>query len=97
MEKIPVATEVTAYDDPLSGTMVVLVFNQALWFGSSMGKSLISTHQVRSHGIQLSYDPYDKNRPLGIVNHDSDWYKPFNVQQSSSGAETRAPAIRGIQ
>ena len=30
MEKIPVSTEVTAYNDPLSGTTVMLVFDQAL-------------------------------------------------------------------
>ena len=36
MEKIPVATSVTAYDDTFSRTTVMLVFNQALRFGSSM-------------------------------------------------------------
>ena len=30
MTKIPVMTTVTAYDDPLSGTTVMLVFNKAL-------------------------------------------------------------------
>ena len=81
MEKISVATAVTAYDDTCSGTTVVVVFNQSLWFGSSIGKYLISTNQVRSHIIQLSDDPYDQNRQLGIVNHDSDWYVPFTVQK----------------
>ena len=47
MKRIPVALEVTAYDEPLSGTTVILVFNQALWFGSSMGQSLINTNQTR--------------------------------------------------
>ena len=58
-----------------------------------MEQSLISTNQVHSHGIQLSDDPYDRNRPLGIVDHDSKWYIPFNVQQSFTGVETRAPTI----
>ena len=60
MEKILVATTVTAYNDPLLVTTVVLVFNQAIGFGSSMVKSLKATNQVCSHGIQLSYDPYDQ-------------------------------------
>ena len=30
MNKIPVVTVVIAYDNPLSGTIVMLVFNQAL-------------------------------------------------------------------
>ena len=85
MENIPVSTEVTAYDDPILGTMVILVFNQALWFGSSMGHSLMATNQVFSHEIQLSDDLDDQTRPLGLVDHDSDWYIPFTVQQSFSG------------
>ena len=81
MEKIPVVTAVTAYNDILSGTMVLLVFNETTWFKISMGKSLIATNQVRLHKIQLSDDQYDQNRPLGIVDHASDWYIPFTVQQ----------------
>ena len=71
----------------------MLVFNQALWFGISMGQSLISTNQFRSHGIQLSDNPYDQNKPLGIVDLDSDWYVPFTVQQYFAGVETRALTI----
>ena len=82
-----------AYDDPLLRNMVKLVFNKALWFGSSMVKSLIGANQVRSHVIKLSDDPYDQNRPLGIVYYDSDWYVPFTVKQYFSGVETRAPNI----
>ena len=93
MENIPVATEVTAYDDPFSGTTVMLVFNPSLWFGSNMGQSTIATNQVRSHVIQLSDYPYDQNRTLGIVDHDSDYNIPFTVQQYFSGVEKRALTI----
>ena len=34
LEDIPVVTEVTAYNYPLSGTTVMLIFNKALWFGT---------------------------------------------------------------
>ena len=47
MEKIPVATEITEYDDPLQVTMVMLVFNQAILFGISIVQLLIATNQVR--------------------------------------------------
>ena len=93
MKEIPVAMVVMAYDDSLSRNMVMLVFNQALWFGISMGKSLMDINQVRSHVIQLSENPYDQNRPLGIVDHDSYWYIPFTVKQYCFGVETRAPTI----
>ena len=93
MEKIPVATAVTAYYYTLSGTTVLLVFNKTLWFVSIMVKSFIATNRVCSHGIQLSDDPYDQNRPLGIVDNDSYWYIPFTVKKSVSGVETREPTI----
>ena len=63
-------TAVTENDDPILGTAVMSVFNQSLWFGISTEQSLIATNQVRSHGIQLSDDPCDQNRPLIIVDHD---------------------------
>ena len=71
----------------------MLEFNQAILFGSSMVKSVISTNQVRSHIIQFLDDLYDQNRPLGIVDHDSDWYKRFIMQQYVSGVEKRASTI----
>ena len=37
--------------------------------------------------------PLIKKRLLGIVNHESNWHIPFNVQQSFYGVETRAPTI----
>ena len=74
MEKIPVVTEVTVYDDPPEGNTFILVFNKELWFGVSVVKSLIATNKVRSNGLQLSDNPYDQNRPLGIVNDALDWY-----------------------
>ena len=47
-----------------------------------------------SHGIQLSDDPYDQNRPLGLFNHESYWYVHFTVQQSFSGVERRSSTIK---
>ena len=91
----PVATAVTVYDDPLSGTTVMLIFNQALLFGSSTEQYLISNNKLCSQGIQLSENTYDQNRPLGIVDHESDWYITFTVQQSFSGLEIRATTIEG--
>ena len=71
----------------------MLVFNQALWFGSNMGQSLIATNQFLSHVIQISDNTYDQNRTLGTIDHDSDWYIPFTLQQYVSAVETRAPTI----
>ena len=59
MENIPIVTAATAVVDPNTGETTVLVFHQALWFGTSMEGSLIAPNQVRSHGLELCDDPYD--------------------------------------
>ena len=41
----------TAYDDPSSGEMFILVMNQALYFGDQMENLLLCPNQMRSHGI----------------------------------------------
>ena len=41
----------------------------------------------------MEYNPHDQNRPLGIVDHKSDGYIPFTVQQYFDGVKIRAPTI----
>ena len=71
----------------------MLVFNQALWFGNSMDVSLIATHQVRSHGLILNDDPFDKGRPFGLTEPDSRVTIPFDMNGSFAGAATRRPTL----
>jgi hypothetical protein len=53
MLDVQVATCLTAYTDEFARTWI-LVFNEVLWFGTSMDHSLINPNQIRMTGISVS-------------------------------------------
>ena len=75
----------------------MLVFHQCLWFGSSVDHSLISNFQVRSNGIVLSDDPFDKARPFGISDPDTGVTMPFTMKGAFAGCNTRCPTLEEYQ
>ena len=89
---IPIVTACTAYDDPITGESILLIFHQVLWFGASLETSLICTQQVRSYGKSLCNDPYDKNRSIRIEDPETDIKIPFDVNRSMVGVTTRCPS-----
>ncbi len=50
-KNVPIASAVTAYDDPKTGETRILEFHQGLWFGDTMKHSLINPNQCRITGI----------------------------------------------
>ncbi len=50
--RIPIATVATAYDCPTSGAKLVLVINEALYFGKSLPFSLLSPNQLRDNDVR---------------------------------------------
>ena len=89
LENIPIATGATAWDDPDSGRITILIVHQGLWFGRRLDNSLLSPNQCRNFGISLCDDPWDPNRPLGIELREETI--PFEFEQNVVYLETRAP------
>ena len=50
--------------------MCILIFNQAVYFGEILDRSLINTNQIKLFGIPVPDNPYDSVRDFGI-NHDN--------------------------
>ena len=48
------------------GTMYILILNETLFFGKFMDHSLIKPNQMRSFGITLSDNPFDRTEEFGI-------------------------------
>ena len=48
---MPVAKVATAYDHPISGETVILIFGQALYMGDRMSHTLICPNQARTNGV----------------------------------------------
>jgi hypothetical protein len=57
LKDIPIASVVMAWDDPTNGSTILLVINEALYFGKRMPYSLLCPNQLRSHGIIVNDVP----------------------------------------
>eukprot|EP00532_Pseudo-nitzschia_australis_P003685 CAMPEP_0168199424 /NCGR_PEP_ID=MMETSP0139_2-20121125/22410_1 /TAXON_ID=44445 /ORGANISM="Pseudo-nitzschia australis, Strain 10249 10 AB" /LENGTH=154 /DNA_ID=CAMNT_0008124401 /DNA_START=647 /DNA_END=1111 /DNA_ORIENTATION=- len=51
IKKVPIAQCATAWADPESGVVWILVFNEALYFGDKVRNSLINPNHIRSHAV----------------------------------------------
>ena len=89
---VPIATVATAWSDPLTGRGYILIIHEALYFGSSMNHSLINPNQLRSYGVTVHDNPYerDPSRAIGIEIDDNDRL-PFHSQGSMVFFNTRYP------
>jgi hypothetical protein len=67
-EGVPIVAKGTAYNDPMTGTTYILVFNhEALYYGTKLDHSLINPNQVRSYGSNGFWNnPFDYERGLQI-------------------------------
>ena len=43
---IPIVTSATAYDDAVSGTIYILIFNESLYYGNKLDHSLVNPNQL---------------------------------------------------
>ena len=93
MQDVQIATCLTAYQDEYGRTWI-LVFNEVLWFGTTMDHSLINPNQIRTTGIPVSDDPFDTTRKLGIA-HDK-VFIPFSTDGTTVYFDTRVPTQREI-
>ena len=93
LEDVPVASVATAYDNPVDGSTIVLVINEALYFGDRMSHSLLCPNQLRDFGIIVNDTPscYDHSSSFSIVLPDSDIEMPLLMRGVISYIETRKP------
>ena len=98
MKDVPIASGVTAWDNPDTGETILLQVNQGLWFGDKLECSLINPQQCREYGIGICDDPYDPNgRPIGIMEYDTETFIPMEYSECLVKLRTRAPTTEEIQ
>ena len=66
MVNVPIVSGATAYDCSITNQTYILVFNEALFYGSKLDHSLINPNQLRSYGVHFWDNPYDENHQLSI-------------------------------
>ena len=66
MTNVPIVTGGTAWTDDTDNTTYILLFHEALYYGTKLSHSLINPNQIRHFGIGFWDNPYDENHPLSI-------------------------------
>ena len=99
IKDVPVATVCTVWTSPETGLEYLLIMAQVLWFGTKLENSLINPNQMRYHGMRVSDDPTDKERPFGIDLDDDptvDDVLSFQTTGTTIYFNSRAPTEREI-
>jgi len=93
LKAIPIATVGTAYDCPRTGRVVVLIINEALYFGDRMQHTLLCPNQLRNFGIKVDEAPrqFDPRSTHSIYIPNEDMTIPLQLNGIISGLVTRKP------
>ena len=81
VKDVPVATVATGITTN-DGRAYVLVFNEVLYFGDTMGHILVNPNQIRHCGVSVSDNPFDKDKLFGI-DYD-EVFVPFSTRGQQS-------------
>jgi hypothetical protein len=90
LEGVPIVTGATVHDDRTNGLTYILLFNEALYYGTRLDHSLINPNQIRSYGVDVWDNPFDRERGLLV-----DVNEELKIPMYSSGTKvqfnTRTP------
>ena len=88
---IPIGQCATAFTDPESGSTIILIFNESLYFGSNLENSLICPNQLRFNDIKVYDCPRQFDaRSLHRIEA-NDLIIPLSLDGVVSYFETRPP------
>jgi hypothetical protein len=92
LENVPIASVATAWDCPTDGGTILLVINEALYFGDRMDHSLLCPNQLRGFGLIVNDVPksYDPNSTHSII-LPGQLKLPLQMRGVISYLETRKP------
>jgi hypothetical protein len=93
LDDVPVATVATAYDSQVDGSTIILIINEALYFGDRMAHSLLCPNQLRDFGIVVKDTPkcYDHSSSFSIIIPNTDIELPLLMRGVISYIDTRRP------
>ena len=93
---VPIVSGATAYDDVTSGQTIILIINEALYYGKKLNHSLLNPNQIRHNGFDVQDNPYDKEYELGITISNNMFVK-FVTSGTKIQFRSRVPTHRELQ
>jgi hypothetical protein len=99
IKDIPIATVTTAWGDPAGGPTVILVVNEALYFGDRMNHSVLCLNQIRANGLVVNEVPkqFDDTSLHAIVDPKSGTKLPLLLSGVILYLETRKPTNEELE
>ena len=87
---VPIAHVATAWQSPVSGQTYILVFNEALWMGTTMDHTLLNPNQLRHYGTIVQDNP-TLPLPLSIIAEDRSFCMELFMQGTTVRVQTYSP------
>lgn len=99
IKDIPIATVATTWVDQRNGQPYLLVFNEALFFGSRLTHSLICPNQLRANGLRVHDTPtqFDHTSSHSIHIPEKDVTIPLTMKGVISCFETHKPSEQELE
>jgi hypothetical protein len=94
MQDVPIVKAAVAYDDHITGEMLILVINQALYFGSQLLHILLNQNQMRAHGLTVEDCPKHSSKGKSrhaIILEENDYEIPLKLHGIMSYFDVRTP------
>ena len=84
---VPVVCGASLWTDAIDNQEYILIFNEALWMGSTLSHTLINLNQLCAHGMLVQDNPFASS-PLAISPLDSDISIPLHTLGTVIYADT---------
>ena len=99
LRDIPIVKAALAYDEPLTGDTVILIVNQALYFGSHLSHMLFNPNQLRSHGVTVEDIPrhLSSKSSHSIIVNEENFSIPLLLNGVISYFQVRKPSIDEVE
>lgn len=88
VHSVPIVQGATAYDGIRSIGTIILVINEALYYGKELNHTLLNPNQIRSHGYDVEDNPF--RGTIGITINPNT-FVPFQTSGTKIFFETRVP------
>ncbi len=100
LEDIPIVKAALAYDNPLTGETIILITNQALFFGDQLEHILLNPNQMRMHDIIVEDTPKHLSRGKSshsIYTEDQCVHIPLQLHGIISFFSVRTPTMHELE
>ena len=90
IRNVPIVIGATAVTSLTTGMTYILIFNEAIWMGDLLDHSLLNPNQLRSHGIDVHYNPFGAVA-MHIASDDDDFMHPMQADGTIIYFDSRTP------